>query len=128
MSKNKPPVPPALRLIVKRKADRLPPPPAPPPPRLIRDGEYPPKPQGSPNVLLGRDRRKSKSKAAPETGDHCGHEHVDEKGFIHKCFHKCRSVLFNWSFWLGVTLSFPIEHFLWEKVWPFYHVTAWMGL
>lgn len=32
------------------------------------------------------------------------------------------------SFWLGISLSFPIEHFLWEKVWPFDLLTKLLGL
>lgn len=56
------------------------------------------------------------------------HTHVDERGFVVKCYHNCRSLLTNWQFWLGVTLTFPIEHALWEKVWPFKLLTDWIGL
>lgn len=44
------------------------------------------------------------------------HVHVDEQGFIVKCYHKCKNILTEPAFWLGVTLTFPIEHFLWTKV------------
>jgi len=55
------------------------------------------------------------------------HEHVNEDGILIKCYHQCKSVL-DWRFFLGVTVSFPFEHFLYEKVWPFNLITHWMGL
>ncbi len=45
-----------------------------------------------------------------------------------RCYHRCRSVLLSWGFWLGLTLGFPVEHLLWEKVWPFTLVTRALGL
>ena len=39
-----------------------------------------------------------------------------------------RASVFNLSFWLGLTLGFPLEHFLWEYVWPFKLITKWFGL
>lgn len=56
------------------------------------------------------------------------HFHESEDGYFIKCFHTCRSVLKNPVFWIGTTLSFPIEHYLWTKVWPFYYIAGWMGL
>lgn len=56
------------------------------------------------------------------------HFHVDNKGVLHKCYHQCRRAIADWGFWLGVTVSFPLEHFLWEKVWPFYKLTELFGL
>ena len=56
------------------------------------------------------------------------HSHVDEHGILHKCYHQCRNTLLSISFWLGVTLSFPIEHFLWEKIWPFTILSKTLGL
>lgn len=42
------------------------------------------------------------------------------------CLHKCRQGVFSLSFWAGVTVSFPLEHGLWEKIWPFELLTkAW---
>jgi hypothetical protein len=55
------------------------------------------------------------------------HIHVDDKGFIHTCYHKCRSV-FSWQFFLGITCSFPIEHFLWTKIEPFASIADFLGL
>lgn len=56
------------------------------------------------------------------------HYHKNEDGVLVKCYHACRRVAFTPAFWIGVTVSFPLEHFLWEKVWPFYLITTWMGL
>ncbi len=39
-----------------------------------------------------------------------------------------RASVFNLSFWLGLTLGFPFEHFLWEHVWPFKLISKWLGL
>jgi hypothetical protein len=55
------------------------------------------------------------------------HFHPDGDGLLVKCFHRCRSTL-GPSFWLGTMVSFPLEHFLYEKVWPFTLITHWMGL
>lgn len=57
-----------------------------------------------------------------------GHEHKDKRGYMHTCYHKCKGVLTSWQFWLGITLSFPMEHLLWEKLWPFYLLTKALGL
>ena len=42
--------------------------------------------------------------------------------------HGFKHTFLRWQFWLGLTTGFPIEHFLWEHVWPFYMVTKWLGL
>lgn len=65
----------------------------------------------------------------------CGHDdanksahyHKDEHGFLHKCYHKCRTV-FTWQFFIGVTLSFPLEHALWTKVPIFRDLSKLFGL
>lgn len=69
-----------------------------------------------------------RSKVARPNDAYAGHTHLDERGLAVKCYHNCRNLLTNWKFWMGVTLTFPLEHFLWEKVWPFYTLTEWMGL
>lgn len=56
------------------------------------------------------------------------HTHVDERGRLIKCYHETKAVFLSLSFWAGVTLSFPLEHWLWEKVWPFKVIAIWMGL
>ena len=56
------------------------------------------------------------------------HHHIDQHGFIHKCYHSCKSILTDWKFWIGVTFSFPLEHFLWTKVPVFSHVAEFLGL
>jgi len=47
------------------------------------------------------------------------HTHKDELGILHKCYHKCRSTILSPGFWIGMTLGYPFEHILWEKVPPF---------
>lgn len=56
------------------------------------------------------------------------HTHVDEVGRVVKCYHETKSILTSGSFWLGITFSFPLEHFLYEKVWPFTLITQFLGL
>lgn len=56
------------------------------------------------------------------------HYHTDSQGFLVKCYHKVKPTFLSISFWLGVTLSFPIEHFIWEHVWPFAQIAAVLGL
>lgn len=54
------------------------------------------------------------------------HFHVNDEGFMVACYHKAKSNYLG--FLIGTTLSFPIEHFLYEKVWPFNLLTKWIGL
>jgi hypothetical protein len=56
------------------------------------------------------------------------HFHTDERGVLVKCYHGTKTVLTDYSFWIGLTLGFPFEHLLWEKVWPFKMLTVWLGL
>ena len=56
------------------------------------------------------------------------HFHKTEDGVLVRCYHAGRSTLLSWQFWAGLTLGFPVEHLLWEKVWPFKLLTHWMGL
>lgn len=55
------------------------------------------------------------------------HFHQDSRGILHACFHKCRPVL-TLSFWIGITASFPLEHLIWERLWPFNLLTKVLGL
>ena len=57
----------------------------------------------------------------------CEHEHKTPDGLIVKCYHKCRSII-SWQFAIGLTLGYPLEHFLWEHVWPFYKVLSFIGM
>jgi hypothetical protein len=56
------------------------------------------------------------------------HYHLDERGLLVRCYHNGRALLTNWQFWAGMTLGFPLEHFLWENVWPFKLITDLLGL
>jgi len=56
------------------------------------------------------------------------HYHKDENGFMTKCYHSTKNNLLNGSFWLGLTIGFPIEHFIWEKLPVFRDITHFLGL
>lgn len=56
------------------------------------------------------------------------HTHINEKGILIACYHKCKALLLNWQFWAGLTCGFPLEHLLWEKLWPFDLITRLLGL
>jgi hypothetical protein len=60
------------------------------------------------------------------------HVHTTESGKLVKCYHESKALLCSWQFWVGTTLSttfsFPLEHFLYEKVWPFTSITKLLGL
>ena len=56
------------------------------------------------------------------------HFHQDVKGVWHVCYHHCRNLFFDVAFWIGLTVGFPLEHFLWEKIPPFSWLTKWLGL
>jgi hypothetical protein len=55
------------------------------------------------------------------------HYHAAGNGIFVRCFHTSRALLTNWQFWAGLTLGFPLEHALWERVWPLSLVTKWLG-
>lgn len=38
------------------------------------------------------------------------------------------NILSSPQFWLGITFTFPIEHFLWTQVWPFSWLNDWFHL
>lgn len=63
----------------------------------------------------------------PRVCDGDEHVHQGPDGFLHRCYHKCRSI-FSWQFFAGLTLSFPIEHALWTKVTPFVQIAEFLGL
>jgi hypothetical protein len=56
------------------------------------------------------------------------HTHTDENGLLVKCYHKCRNVLMDYAFWIGTLIAFPLEHALYEKIWPFTIVKEFLGL
>jgi hypothetical protein len=47
------------------------------------------------------------------------HTHVDEKGVLHRCYHKCRSLWYVWAPLIFVfqVLMFPLEHKAAEWAW-----------
>lgn len=56
------------------------------------------------------------------------HTHLDQYGRVIRCYHETKAVFLSWGFWVGVTFSFPLEHFLWEKVWPLTLLSKLLGL
>ena len=54
--------------------------------------------------------------------------HAQARGLLGKGWVRVRTFLLNPSFWLGVSLSFPIEHLFWEKLWPMCLLTRFLGL
>lgn len=55
------------------------------------------------------------------------HTHVTPDGILVRCYHKCKTI-FSWQFFVGMTLSFPVEHWLWTQVPGFSHIAKFMGL
>lgn len=56
------------------------------------------------------------------------HYHRNEYGALIKCYHSCKNVLTDYAFWIGTLISFPLEHALYEKVWPFTLISKLLGL
>lgn len=60
--------------------------------------------------------------------DHTGHTHVTKDGTIVRCYHACRTgvrnTILSVSFWIGMTIGYPIEHALWEST-PLRHLMVW---
>lgn len=58
----------------------------------------------------------------------CARANVRARGLWRRMVAALRGYLLRPSFWLGVSLSFPIEHLIWEKLWPFDLLTRLLGL
>lgn len=56
------------------------------------------------------------------------HYHKDEKGEFVKCLHECKNIVLTPSFWLLTTITFPFEHFIWERLPPFNWLTKLLGV
>lgn len=64
-----------------------------------------------------------------EAGDESKlHYHRTEEGKLSKCYHVCKNIITDYKFWMVTTLSFPLEHAIWDKVWPFTLITHFLGL
>ncbi len=59
---------------------------------------------------------------------HTPHTHIAENGMLVKCYHHCKGVLAAPAFWIGVTVSYPFEHLLWERVPPFSWIAHYLGI
>ncbi len=58
----------------------------------------------------------------------CARVNARTRNLLRRFLAATREYLLKPSFWLGISLSFPIEHFIWEKVWPFSVLTKLLGL
>ena len=56
------------------------------------------------------------------------HTHQTEQGLAVKCYHHCRGVFTSVGFWIGMTVGYPLEHALWEHVYPFTLIMGLLGL
>lgn len=60
------------------------------------------------------------------------HYHKNEDGVLVQCYHSCRKglkdTLGSVAFWIGLTVSYPFEHLLWERVPGFLHIAHWLGM
>lgn len=50
------------------------------------------------------------------------HFHKNEDGVLVKCYHNTKSLLTDYRFWIGMTIGYPLEHALWEKIPPFSYI------
>lgn len=62
------------------------------------------------------------------------HYHKDEDGFLIQCYHVCskgltgvKETLMSPAFWIGTTIAWPFEHFLYDHVPPFMWIAKLMG-
>jgi len=56
------------------------------------------------------------------------HFHEDERGLLVRCYHSAKTEVLRVGFWVGLTLGFPLEHYLYDHVWPFTLVRQLLGL
>lgn len=107
-----------IRILPVRKG------PAPPAPSTVQPWgpDHTPKREIGINEFDGGARPKAMHMPGPKP-----HFHANRLGILEACYHRCRPVL-TWSFWLGLTAGFPLEHLLWEKAPLFSDITKWLGL
>lgn len=72
------------------------------------------------------------AQAAQELQPTMPHYHKNEEGVLIQCYHSCRKslkdTLGNTAFWIGITVSYPLEHLLWERVPVFSHIAHFLGM
>jgi hypothetical protein len=59
--------------------------------------------------------------------EHEPHFHKAPDGRLVQCYHATKSLLGTYQFWIGLTIGYPLEHALWEHVWPFKLLTELMS-
>jgi len=68
---------------------------------------------------------KTRGGMCPKNHEHAEtkpHFHKNEQGELVKCFHECKSIVRQPSFWILTTLTFPIEHGIWSLI---YNLFGW---
>lgn len=56
------------------------------------------------------------------------HFHKNEDGVLIRCYHVCKKKAPPIGWWIFfTTISFPIEHALWELT-PLHYITGWFGI
>lgn len=59
----------------------------------------------------------------------CSDPHYhSHNGILRSCYNHCTDLVTDFRFWIGVTMSYPLEHYLWEHVWPFTLIMNFLGL
>lgn len=48
------------------------------------------------------------------------HYHKNSEGDWVKCYHECKSIVRQPSFWILTTLTFPIEHGIWGMIYKLF--------
>lgn len=80
-----------------------------------------------PRMTRGGDRFSSDKYSTRDLG---GHFHTDERGYLHRCYHKVRVRWYVWLlffvFWAVGTE--PVEQHLWAKVTPFKQIAEFVHL
>ncbi len=56
------------------------------------------------------------------------HYHKDSTGVLRECYHRGKSVLTDYGFWIGMFVGWPLEHWLYTQVWPFSLVGTLIGM
>jgi len=60
--------------------------------------------------VVETDKNTAEESKSPKTW----HYHITSTGKVVECYHVCKSTLLSFGFWIGMTLGYPLEHWLWE--------------
>jgi len=71
-------------------------------------------------------KRRAATRSASKKDNQHFHRTKDNK--LVACYHECKNMLTSYSFWIGMSIGWPLEHFLWQKIWPFSLVAKLLGI